>query len=144
MGKGIPADSTVVIKDLEISTNQMPKIPQKKDRVLWLGDSITQGYGPLRSGMTYVSVANRILNYDIINQGIGAFIYDADSLMELSGYDPDKIVVRPDLDDAMKSFFSTVGDKFAIANYTAIQPTRAAIKRYKEGKNWLVKTFQNI
>lgn len=89
----LPADSTVVIKDLEISTDQMPKIPQKKDRVLWLGDSITQGYGPLRSGMTYVSVANRILNYDIINQGIGAFIYDADSLMELSGYDPDKIIV---------------------------------------------------
>jgi hypothetical protein len=63
----------------------------------------------------------------------GSRAYDIAIRIKCSGYDPDKIVVRPDLDDAMKSFFSTVGDKFAIANYTAIQPTRAAIRRYKEG-----------
>ena len=40
-------------------------------------------------------------------------------------------MVKPDLDDAMTEFFKNKGDKYAIANYTAIQPTRAAIKRYK-------------
>ena len=67
--------------------------PSKNERVLWLGDSITQGFGPLRSGQTYVSVANRILNYDIINQGIGGYIYDKKSLMKMEGYTPDKIIV---------------------------------------------------
>jgi len=52
----------------------------------------------------------------------------------LPGYDPDKIFVYPDLDEATASLFSTKGDKFAIANYTAIQPTRAAIKKYKSLK----------
>ena len=52
--------------------------------------------------------------------------------IKCSGYDPEKITVKPDLDDAMDEFFKNVGQKFAIANYTAIQPTRAAIKRYKE------------
>lgn len=66
---------------------------QKNEKVLWLGDSITQGYGPLRSSCTYVSVANRILNYDIINQGIGGYEYDKNSLMKMDGYDPDKIIV---------------------------------------------------
>ena len=87
----LPADATVLVKDFEI--NSTAKRPQKGEKVLWLGDSITQGYGPLRSAQTYVSVANRILNYDILNQGIGGYIYDKNSLMPMSGYLPDKIIV---------------------------------------------------
>ena len=66
---------------------------RKNEKVLWLGDSITQGFGPLRSAQTYVSVANRLLNYDIVNQGIGGYIYDKKSLMKMDGYTPDKIIV---------------------------------------------------
>ena len=85
------ADATLVIKDFSIDSSY--EIPVKDTKVLWLGDSITQGYGPLRSSETYVSIANRELNWDIINQGIGGYIYDKKSLMKMPGYDPDKIVV---------------------------------------------------
>ena len=64
----------------------------------------------------------------------GTRAYDIAIRIKCSGYDPDKIFVRPDLDDAMKELFSTKGDKYAIANYTAIQPTRRAIKKYKAEK----------
>lgn len=87
----LPADATVVIKNFEI--NDEVDIPFKTEKVLWLGDSITQGFGPLRSSQTYVSVANRILHYDIINQGIGGYVYDKKSLMKMEGYTPDKIIV---------------------------------------------------
>ncbi len=87
----LPADATVLVRDLEL--NAPAKRPEKNKKVLLLGDSITQGYGPLRSGQTYVSVANRILNYDILNQGIGGYIYDKKSLMKMEGYDPDMIIV---------------------------------------------------
>ncbi|MCR5031354.1 MAG: SGNH/GDSL hydrolase family protein [Lachnospiraceae bacterium] len=87
----LPADATMVIKNLEI--NGTAKAPVKKEKVLWLGDSITQGFGPLRSSQTYVSVANRLLNYDIINQGIGGYVYDKYSLMKMEGYQPDRIIV---------------------------------------------------
>jgi len=87
----LPADATVLIRNFEIDGTFTPA--KKNEKVLWLGDSITQGYGPLRSGQTYVSVANRILNYDIINQGIGGYIYDKKSLMKMDGYTPDKIIV---------------------------------------------------
>ena len=40
-----------------------------------------------------MSVANRLLGYDIINQGIGGYIYDKNSLMKMDGYTPDKIIV---------------------------------------------------
>ena len=87
----LPADATVVLRNCEIGGAFSPA--RKKEKVLWLGDSITQGYGPLRSAQTYVSVANRILNYDIINQGIGGYIYDKKSLMKMDGYTPDRIIV---------------------------------------------------
>ena len=88
----LPVDSTVLIKNLEINSDSFSPV-KKGEKVLWLGDSITQGYGPLRSGHTYVNVANRILYYDIINQGIGGYIYDKKSLMKMEGYTPDKIIV---------------------------------------------------
>ena len=87
----LPADATVLIGNCRIDGEFTPA--QKKEKVLWLGDSITQGYGPLRSGQTYVSVANRLLNWDIINQGIGGYVYDRKSLMKMEGYTPDIIVV---------------------------------------------------
>ena len=62
----------------------------------------------------------------------GTRAYDIAIRIKCSGYDAENIVVKPDLDDAMAEFFSTRSDKYVIANYTAIQPTRAAIKRYKD------------
>ena len=87
----LPADATILVRNLKI--NAAAERPAKNCKVLWLGDSITQGYGPLRSGMIYVSVANRLLNYDVINQGIGGYIYDKKSILNMDGYRPDKIIV---------------------------------------------------
>ncbi|WP_281085616.1 SGNH/GDSL hydrolase family protein [Eubacterium ruminantium] len=87
----LPCDATILIRNFEIDSSY--ETVQKNEKVLWLGDSITQGYGPLRSYQTYVSVANRILNYDILNQGIGGYIYDKNSLVKMDGYNPDKIIV---------------------------------------------------
>ncbi|MBO4837090.1 MAG: SGNH/GDSL hydrolase family protein [Clostridia bacterium] len=87
----LPADATMLIRGF--TADAAVTRPEKGPKVLWLGDSITQGFGPLRSAETYVSVANRILNYDIINQGIGGYVYDKKSLMKMPGYEPDKIIV---------------------------------------------------
>lgn len=81
----------IVIRNFEINA---PFVPTKKvAKVLWLGDSITAGYGAGRSAHTYVNVCNRIMNYDIINQGVSGYVYDKSSLMEMKGYTPDKIIV---------------------------------------------------
>ena len=87
----LAADATMLIRNFSVDSTY--QIPVKDTKVLWLGDSITQGYGPLRSSETYVSIANRYLDYDVINQGIGGYIYDSRSLMKMPGYDPDKIIV---------------------------------------------------
>ena len=87
----LPADDVLYIKNLQINSYAEPV--EKKTKVLWMGDSITQGYGPFRSGETYVSVANRILNYEVLNQGIGGYYYDKKVLMKMDGYMPDKIII---------------------------------------------------
>jgi hypothetical protein len=60
----------------------------------------------------------------------GTRAYDIAVRIKCSGYDPANIVVRPDLDEAVDELAKTSGRKFVIANYTAVQPTRAALKRY--------------
>lgn len=87
----LPADATILIRNFEIEGQWEPV--EKGEKVLWMGDSITQGFGPLRSGETYVSVANRVLNYDILNQGIGGYVYDKNVLMKMNDYRPDKIII---------------------------------------------------
>ena len=87
----LPSDATLLVKDFEINADFTPA--QKGEKVLWIGDSITQGYGPLRSSHTYVSVANRMLNYDILNQGIGGYVYDKNTMVPMEGYRPDKIII---------------------------------------------------
>lgn len=87
----LPVDATMLIRNVEINADFTPA--EKSEKVLWMGDSITQGFGPLRSSRTYVSNANRTLNYDIINQGIGGYVYDKNVLMDMNGYCPDKIII---------------------------------------------------
>ena len=87
----LPADATVYVRDFEINDAFVPA--QKSEKVLWMGDSITQGFGPLRSAETYVSVANRLLRYDILNQGIGGYVYDKNALVEMDGYRANKIII---------------------------------------------------
>jgi len=87
----LPADATMVIRNVDIDGAY--EVVTKKEKVLWMGDSITQGFGPLRSGHTYVSVANRLLNYEVLNQGIGGYVYDKNVLMQMYDYKPDKIII---------------------------------------------------
>jgi hypothetical protein len=87
----LPADATVLVRNFEIDADFTPA--KKGEKVLWIGDSITQGYGPLRSSHTYVSVANRLLNYDILNQGIGGYVYDKNTMTPMEGYKPEKIII---------------------------------------------------
>ena len=87
----LPADATIVIRNFELDAEYEPVV--KKEKVLWMGDSITQGFGPLRSAHTYVSVANRLLDYEVLNQGIGGYVYDKNVLEQMYDYKPDKIII---------------------------------------------------
>ncbi len=154
----LPSDATVLIKNFEINGEYKPC--KKGCKVLWLGDSITQGFGPLRSSQTYVSVANRLLNYDIINQGIGGYVYDKKSLMKMDGYKPEKIIVAlgtnqygsptmQDVEEYYPRLFEIYGNKIPTLCISPIwrgdKPEEYAIfEKFCENIKKIVKQYKNI
>lgn len=64
----------------------------------------------------------------------GRRAYDIAIRIKTSGYSPENIEVYPNLDEAVSNLFSTDGEKFVIANYTSVQPTRTAIINYINNK----------
>ncbi len=107
----LPADATLLVKDFDVNADFTPAV--RGEKVLWIGDSITQGYGPLRSSHTYVSVANRILHYDILNQGIGGYVYDKNTMVPMEGYRPDKIIIAMGTNQFGSETMDAVEDYYA-------------------------------
>ncbi len=106
-----PCESTMFIKNLEIFGSYSAVKKDKKPFVLWLGDSITQGYGSHIGSYTYVHVANRILDWNVLNQGIGGYGFYSDILKKLH-CSPDKIVVAYGTNDKLNPDFKTNTESF--------------------------------
>ena len=154
----LPADATILIRNFEIDSKA--ERPVKNEKVLWLGDSITQGFGPLRSAQTYVSVANRLLNYDIINQGIGGYVYDKKSLLKMPDYTPDKIIVAlgtnqygietmKDVEDYYESLMKVYGNEIPVLCISPLwrgdKPEDSAIfQRFCDNVKKIAGSYKNV
>ena len=88
----LPIDVNLGIKNLRIE-GKWRNIKKKVPKVLWMGDSITQGYGTFITSETYVNIASRLLGYEVLNQGIGGYYFDANIITPMEGYTPDKIII---------------------------------------------------
>ena len=104
----------------------MNEMKGEKELLFVLNDNVADGLDVSWIWDINFSIFERVTR--VVTSGTRA--YDIAVRIKCSGYDPAKIVVRPDLDEAVAELASTEGRKFVIANYTAVQPTRAALKRY--------------
>ena len=86
----LPFDAGVAISDFSCGDVRPIK---KNTKVLWVGDSITQGYGVYQSGDTYLNRFQRLSGFDILNQGLAGYYCDPFFDLKLGGYDPDIIVL---------------------------------------------------
>lgn len=77
-----PTIESIAIKNLEIEgeTEELPS----KERMLCLGDSITQGMISGAPSLNYVALLADYLGYDALNQGVGGYIFQKDSLSGLN------------------------------------------------------------
>ncbi len=106
----------------------MNEMPGEKELLFVLNDNIADGLDVSWIWDINFSVFERVTR--VVTSGTRA--HDIAVRIKCSGYDASKIVVRPQLDDAVEELNRTEGKKFVIANYTAVQPTRAALRRYIE------------
>lgn len=62
----------------------------------------------------------------------GTRLYDIAIRIKISGYSAEKIIPCNTLEEAVKELYKTEGKKYVIANYTAVQPTRRELIKFKE------------
>ena len=86
-----PTDADFAIKNFKASKDVMPI--KRNLKVLWIGDSITQGYGTFQTSDTFVNICRRKLGFEVLNQGIGGYYNDAKCLMSLENFTPDRVIV---------------------------------------------------
>lgn len=87
----IPATADTHIKNFNLGKYR--PVEDKKKRYLALGCSITQGMEAEAPSITYTNIVKRHLGANILNLGIGGFVYNEESLDETLPYDPDVITV---------------------------------------------------
>ncbi|MBQ3948060.1 MAG: DUF1727 domain-containing protein, partial [Ruminococcus sp.] len=104
----------------------MNEMQGEKELLFVLNDNVADGLDVSWIWDINFSIFERVTR--VVTSGTRA--YDIAVRIKCSGYDQSNIVVQPDLDKAVEELASTEGRKFVIANYTAVQPTRSALKRY--------------
>lgn len=87
----LPTDCHIGIKNLKFNGGYRT-VKDKGQKLLIIGDSITQGYGTFMSGACYVNALQRKTGYNIIAQGIGGLPFK-DCALYKGEYEPDKIMV---------------------------------------------------
>ncbi len=144
-----PIDSEVNIKNLEINGNY--NSVKKGKPVLWYGDSITQGYGSELTSFCYQREANKVLKYEVLNQGIGGYWYDEEFVLPLQDFYPEKIIISlgtnqfrsADYFDRVKKFYDNLTALYPNVPTLAILPIWRGDLGEEECKN-LYKTNLKI
>ena len=86
----LPCYCCMTVRNFE-ANGLVKAIPKPRTKVLWIGDSITQGSSEI-SSLAYVGLCRRKLGWNVLDHGIGGISYDERLLMEVPGFKPDKIV----------------------------------------------------
>lgn len=90
----LPCESEFSIKGFTVSDDVTPT-KSEGERLLIIGDSITQGAGPEHSSMSYANILCRQMGYNALVQGVGGYRYEPCDLemLPLEEFAPDKIIV---------------------------------------------------
>lgn len=75
---------------LDDGANCVPAAHSRK--LLFIGDSITQGYTTEHPSRTYANLLMQALDAECLNQAIGGEVYNAAQLDDANGYQPDLII----------------------------------------------------
>ena len=86
---------------LEGATVLTPVKPTKK--ILFMGDSITQGYDAVYPSLSYVNCLSRHFDAEVLNQAIGGEVFDPDLVDTDIKFEPDLIVLAYGTNDWCKA-----------------------------------------
>lgn len=88
----LPINCEVGVRGLEFNGGYRA-VKEKKMPVLVIGDSITQGYGAVYAGASYINVLSRLYGMEILNQAIGGYRFDEGGVQKIDGFEPQRVLV---------------------------------------------------
>ncbi len=88
----LPCESIFKIKGFTLDGNYK-SVKDKRAKLLVIGDSITQGAGPKFASASYINILSRESKFNILDQGIGGYRYEAKDLMKIEEFVPDRIMI---------------------------------------------------
>lgn len=92
----LPHSAEIVLHSFELSDGaSVAPAPEPERRLLAFGDSITQGMDARHPASTYPALIARQLGMGLLNQGVGGYVFEADSLDPALAamYKPDLITI---------------------------------------------------
>ena len=90
----LPQAAIVEIDAINVPTGSVVEVAKRQSpRLLCLGDSITQGMDARGPVATYTVQLARLLDSDLLNQGVGGHIFDVDALDPDLPFQPDLVTI---------------------------------------------------
>jgi hypothetical protein len=90
----LPHTTHLTVTEFELSGHFVVESePAAKKKLLFLGDSITQGMNAKHPSLTYTTLLAHSLGMDFINQGVGGYGFNPESLDPAFPFQPDLIIV---------------------------------------------------
>ncbi len=86
------------LRNLAIEKDAVFEKHQYKKKILFLGDSITEGAGATTSSMCYANIVAREMDYEVLNQAISGYGHDADYI-EMPEVQPDVVLLAMGIND---------------------------------------------
>ena len=89
-----PWSAETVVNEVHLSEGAIVVPVEKRCKLLCFGDSITQGYISKFTSLSYVNQTARALNAEVVNQGIGGYVFNETTIDEsIVSCKPDIITV---------------------------------------------------
>lgn len=148
-----PVDSEIGIKALTFN-GSYKSVKDRRTKTLVIGDSITQGYGGVYAGASYINILARENGLEILNQAIGGYRFDEGGVRKIDGFDPDRIIVAlgtnyydcPEIYDyeaATKSFFKKLNELFGEKKTVVLTPVWRGDNTKWDRLNWCIQVIRD-
>jgi lysophospholipase L1-like esterase len=99
----LPHNAELVINGLSFMEGSFVEpAPRPGRRILCLGDSITQGMAARHPSSTYPVLLSRTLDAELINQGVGGYVFEKESLEGFPEWIPDIVTIAYGTNDWMQ------------------------------------------
>lgn len=144
-----------VIDDLEIEDGANAERYKFKEKVLFIGDSITQGWNSGNDVFSYAYRTSLALDFDSVIQGVGGAYYSP-CTFDYCGYIPDRVIVaygtndvRRDVTSAeilenARKYLSLVKNTYKGAKLYAISPVWVSGGEIEKTAGNIFENYENI